>query len=117
MEHKKREIDIFFEDNDRYYTFVTPIIENEIEYFSISVPARMLYSYIKHKVAVECYHIFTKFGSEIDDIEIIKDLLEELHTNRLITIMNRCKYYRKRNPFTLEMYEVPARINIDIDFD
>ena len=117
MEHKKREIDIFFEDNDRYYIFVTPIIENEIEYFSISVPARMLYSYIKHKVAVECYHIFTKFGSSIDDIEIIKDLLEELHTNRLITIMNRCKYYRKRNPFTLEMYEVPARINIDIDFD
>lgn len=108
-----RKIDIFFEGNDRYYTFVTSIIANEIEYFSISVPARMLYSYIKHKVAVECSHIFTTFGSTIDDIEIIKDLLEELHTNRLITIMNRCKYDRKRNPFTLEVYEVPARIDID----
>lgn len=88
----KREIDVFLDNGDNNITFIRlcKSVSKSLNYFNLSVPARMLYKYIDcitcDNEKSRCFNVIAGFATTVDEAEKVKDLLEELYTHGLMTI-------------------------------
>lgn len=88
----KREIDVFLDNGDNNITFIRlcKSVSKSLNYFNLSVPARMLYKYIDciacNNEKSRCFNVIAGFATTVYEAEKVKDFLEELYTHGLITI-------------------------------
>lgn len=85
---KKRKLDDFYNKNFNYKKYITIRISFTYEknYFNLSVPAKLLYQYIKSDPndMRPLNDIFFNFAITDGDRETLKNLIDELYENNLV---------------------------------